>query len=237
LLAQFLQVKAFLLAAGHGTRLRPLTDHTPKCLLPVRGVPLLEIWLELCRRHGIDEVLINLHAHSSVVSDYLNRNKNGIHTAIAEEERLLGSAGTVWANRDWVNQTECFWIFYADVLTRANLTSMLRFHESRGLLATLGVYRVPDPTRCGIVTVTQDGTLRSFVEKPSKPESTLAFSGIMLATPALLDLIPADRPADFGFHVLPHLAGQAAVYEIPEYLIDIGTKETYEVAQQTWTGQ
>jgi mannose-1-phosphate guanylyltransferase len=229
-------MKAFLLAAGHGTRLRPLTDHTPKCLLPVRGVPLLEIWLQLCHRHGIDEVLINLHAHSSMVFDYLKGHKNGVHAEIVEEARLLGSAGTVWANRDWVNTTECFWIFYADVLTRTDLTSMLRFHQSRGLPATIGVYRVPDPTRCGVVTVTRDGTLQSFVEKPSKPESTLAFSGIMLATPALVDLIPADRPADFGFHVLPRLAGKAAVYEIPEYLIDIGTKETYEVAQNTWTG-
>jgi mannose-1-phosphate guanylyltransferase len=229
-------VKAFLLAAGHGTRLRPLTDHTPKCLLPVLGIPLLEIWLELCHRHGIEEVLINLHAHASIVSDYLKGHKNGLHTEIVEESRLLGSAGTVWANRDWVNRTECFWIFYADVLTRANLTSMLRFHQHRGLLATLGVNRVSDPTRCGVVTVTHDGTLRSFVEKSSKPESTLAFSGIMLATPALLDFIPPRRPADFGFHVLPHLAGHAAVYEIAEYLIDIGTKETYEVAQKTWTG-
>jgi mannose-1-phosphate guanylyltransferase len=229
-------VKAFLLAAGHGTRLRPLTDHTPKCLLPVRSVPILKIWLELCRLHAIDEVLINLHAHAHAVSDYLVRHENGVRIRIMEEPQLLGSAGTVWANRDWVNDAESFWIFYADVLTRADLTSMSRFHQRRGLPATLGVNRVPDPTRCGVVTAGHDSTLLSFVEKPKKPRSTLAFSGIMLATPRLLNFIPADRPADFGFHVLPRLAGNAAVYEISEYLIDIGTKETYETAQKTWPG-
>ena len=113
---------------------------------------------------------------------------------------------------------------------------MLRFHESRSLLATLGVNRVSDPTRCGVVTTSHDSTLQSFVEKPKKSASTLAFSGIMLATPHLLNFIPSARPADFGFHVLPRLVGNAAVYEIPEYLIDIGTKETYETVQRTWPG-
>lgn len=229
-------MKAFLLAAGHGTRLRPLTEHTPKCLLPICGIPLLEIWLEICRRHAIDEMLINVHAHASDVSDYLLRHKNGVRIKIMEEPQLLGSAGTVWANRDWVGGTESFWILYADVLTRANLTSMLRFHENQRFPATLGVNHVPDPTRCGVVTTIDNGILDSFVEKPRKPRSSLAFSGIMLATPDLLGFIPPHRPTDFGFHVLPRLAGNAAVYEIPEYLIDIGTRETYDLAQQTWPG-
>jgi len=229
-------MKAFLLAAGHGTRLRPLTEHTPKCLLPICGIPLLEIWLEICRRHAIDEMLINVHAHASDVSDYLLRHRNGVRIKIMEEPQLLGSAGTVWANRDWVRGTESFWILYADVLTRANLTSMLRFHENRRFLVTLGVNRVADPSRCGVVTTSDGGILESFVEKPKKPRSNLAFSGIMLAAPELLDFIPHDRPADFGFHVLPRLARNAAVYEISEYLIDIGTRETYDLAQKTWPG-
>ena len=229
-------MKAFLLAAGYGTRLRPLTDHIPKCLLPVRGVPLLETWLQLCHRHGIDEVLINVHAHAAKVSDYLGLHRNGVRVKVIEEPELLGSAGTIRANRAWIGQAESFWIFYGDVLTRANLTSMFHFHQSRKMLATLGVYRVPDPARCGVVTSDHEGILRSFIEKPRHPQSTVAFSGILLASPALLDFIPPNRPADFGFHVLPHLVGRAAVYEIPEYLIDVGTKETYETAQNTWPG-
>src|SRR5205807_1787717 len=71
-------VKAFLLAAGHGTRLRPLTDTVPKCLVPIRNVPVLGIWMELFRRFGIDEVLLNLHSHSELVEEYLKRNSSGV---------------------------------------------------------------------------------------------------------------------------------------------------------------
>src|SRR5258708_39759345 len=106
-------------------------------VLAVRGVVILWIWLQLCHWHGIDEVLINLHAHSSMVFDYLKGHKNGVHAEIVEEARLLGSAGTVWTNRDWANTTECFWILYADVLTHSDLTSIVRVHQSRGLPATI----------------------------------------------------------------------------------------------------
>ena len=229
-------MKAFLLAAGHGMRLRPLTDHTAKCLLPIRGEPLLEIWLRLCHRHAINEVLINIHSHASKVTDYLAEHHKGMPIKVMVEPRLLGSAGTVWANRDWVSEGGSFWIFYADVLTRADLTAMLRFHQSRSARATLGVTHVADPTRCGIVEADEENTLQSFIEKPENPRSNLAFSGVMLATSQIFDLIPPDYPADFGFDVLPRLVGLAKVYEISDYLVDIGTKENYEAVQTTWPG-
>ena len=82
-------MKAFLLAAGLGTRLRPLTDSTPKCLLPIRGVPLLAIWLDLCHRHGIDEVLINTHCHGETVRRYLVAHRNAVRTRVVDEPVLL----------------------------------------------------------------------------------------------------------------------------------------------------
>ena len=114
-------MKAFLLAAGKGTRLTPLTETTPKCLLPVGGVPLLSIWLELCRRHGIEEVLINVHAHPDAIREYLACNQNGIRVRLFQEPILLGSAGTIAANREWVAHESWFWILYADVLTNMNI--------------------------------------------------------------------------------------------------------------------
>ena len=80
-------MKAFLLAAGHGTRLRPITDTLPKCLVPIRGTPLLSIWLELCKQFGIDEVLINIHAHAAIVRDFLQQNAYGIRAHVVEEEQ------------------------------------------------------------------------------------------------------------------------------------------------------
>src|SRR5438309_11324826 len=137
-------MKAFLLAAGHGTRLRPITDNIPKCLVPIRGTPLLSIWLELCKQFGIDEVLINIHAHAAIGRDFLQQNAYGIRAHVVEQEQLLGSAGTLRCNRDWVAAEDEFWVFYADVLCHPDLGNMLRLHRQRRPAATLAVYEVSD---------------------------------------------------------------------------------------------
>jgi mannose-1-phosphate guanylyltransferase len=229
-------MKAFLLAGGLGTRLRPLTDNMPKCLLPVKGIPILQIWFSLCSHFDVDEVLINVHSHGDAVRNFIEESKNGLRVRLTEETTLLGSAGTILANRDWVSKENSFWVFYADVLTTTNLNKMLAFHNSRGQIATIGVYEVPDPSRCGIVQVDDNGVVRDFVEKPQAPSGNLAFSGLMLATPALLDVIPGTSPVDLGFHVLPQIVGRMVAYRIPDFLIDIGTVETYRAAQMTWPG-
>jgi mannose-1-phosphate guanylyltransferase len=229
-------MKAFLLAGGLGTRLRPLTDCTPKCLLPVRGIPMLQIWFELCRGYDIDEVLINIHCHGKAVCKFIEERKDDLEVRVFEEKALLGSAGTILANRDWVSKENAFWIFYADVLTTTNLSRMLAFHERHNQVATIGVYDVPDPKRCGIVQLDDNGLVRDFVEKPKVPVGNLAFSGLMVATPAILDVIPDLIPADLGFHVLPQLAGRMAAYRIQDFLVDVGTLETYRNAQENWPG-
>jgi mannose-1-phosphate guanylyltransferase len=229
-------MKAFLLAAGQGTRLRPLTENTPKCLLPIRGVPMLAIWFEICRRSGIDEILVNVHGYADRVSHVAREYGNGLRVHIVEEEQLRGSAGTLRENAAWVAGDKCFWILYADVLTSTNLTAMLRAHESRDRAATLGVYRVSNPKSCGIVRLDDDGTIVEFVEKPSHPASDLAFSGLMIGSQRLLADIPRREPCDIGFDLLPRLSGSMMAYQIPDYLLDIGTIESYQRAQQTWPG-
>jgi len=197
---------------------------------------MLQIWLDVCRRHGVDEVLINLHSHAETVRRFIEENKNGLKVHLFEEEILLGSAGTLLANEHWVRTEAAFWVFYADVLTTADLNRMLDTHRRRGQIATIGVYEVADPSRCGIVQIDEEGIVRKFVEKPVVPFSHLAFSGLMLATPLLLDVIPEQCPVDLGFHVLPRLVGRMAAYRIREFLIDIGTLETYRNAQEIWPG-
>ena len=228
-------MKAFLLAAGHGTRLRPFTASVPKCLLPVRGTPILEIWLALCRQCGVTEVLVNTHAHAPAVVEFVRNWKDGVRVSVVEERELFGSAGTLRANRSWVDGEENFWIFYADVLTNASLTSMQAFHRPK-TAATLGIYTVPDPERCGIVSLDDADTVIEFVEKPASPKSNLAFAGIMIGTPELLDAIPDKPGADIAADVLPRLTGRMRAYRIPEFVLDIGTPENYELAQKTWPG-
>lgn len=229
-------MKAFLLAGGLGTRLRPLTDNLPKCLLPVQGTPLLRIWFDFCLHYGIKEVLINTHLHGDVVRKFIQQNRNGLRVCLSEEPALLGSAGTLLANRRWVAREQSFWVFYADVLTTADLNRMLAFHKKCGKIVTIGVNEVPNPSRCGIVQVDREGVVSDFVEKPQVPVGNLAFSGLMVATPALFNVIPENSPVDLGFHVLPRIVGQMAAYRIRDFLIDIGTLETYWAAQKIWPG-
>lgn len=229
-------MKAFLLAGGLGTRLKPLTDTTPKCLLPIQGTPMLKIWFGLCRQYGIDEVLINIHSHGHAVCRFIEENKDSLRVQLFEETKLLGSAGTLLANRDWVRKESAFWVIYADVLTTANLNQILAFHERSTQIATIGVYEVANPSQCGIVHMDDTGVVRDFVEKPRTPAGNLAFAGLMLATPALLDVIPVESPADLGFHVLPKLVGRMAAYRVRDFLLDIGTLETYKLAQESWPG-
>lgn len=229
-------MKAFLLAAGKGERLRPLTDTLPKCLVSIQSIPLLAIWLELCHRHGISEILVNTHSYPGVVKTFLREHSNGIGVHITEEEVLLGSAGTLLKNRNWVTDERDFWIFYGDVLTNMNLTHMLEFHRHRNLIATMGVYEVTNPEQCGIVTVDSENVVQEFTEKPANPSSNLAFSGILVATPMIFDVMPHRIPADIGFDVLPKLVGRIAAYPISEYLLDVGTPASYQNAQLTWPG-
>jgi mannose-1-phosphate guanylyltransferase len=229
-------VKAFLLAAGHGTRLRPFTDRIPKCLVPIQGVPLLAIWLEICRLYGVDEVLVNLHSQFQMVRDFLAKAHTDIQVRLFEEPVLLGSAGTLRANRSWVASESSFWVFYADILTNATLSRMADFHRQHQGVATLGVCRVPDPSRSGIVVVDEGGAVRQFIEKPKNPPGNLAFGGIMLARPELLESIPDQGPADLGRDVLPRLVNRMFAHLITDYHLDIGTPERYSAAQTGWPG-
>lgn len=229
-----LSMKAFILAAGHGSRLRPLTDDKPKCLLPIDGVPLLQIWLEHCRRIGITDVLVNAHAHVGQVKAFARQQTSGVNVSVMDEKELLGSAGTLAENRRFVAGEENFFVLYGDVLTNVDLSQLLRFHRARNVVASLALYEVPNPCRCGIVELDQDGIICSFVEKPARPRSNLAFAGIMVAGQQIFEFIPQDRPADIGFHLLPKLVGRMAGMKVDGILLDIGTIENYRIAQEEW---
>ncbi len=225
-------MKAFLLAAGKGTRLQPLTLHTPKCLVPVGGRPLIEYWFDLFQVHGIGEVLVNTSHLSEKVRTYLSGNSRDIRIEVTFEENLLGSGGTIKKNWDFVKAEESFFIFYADNLTNMDLDKMSRFHHEKKRDFTLALFRVPNPRECGIVELDKDSTVVSFTEKPANPVSDTAFAGVMLSTGALADFFPDKDTFDLGYDVLPRLAGRAAGYITEDYLLDIGTREKLYRAEE-----
>jgi mannose-1-phosphate guanylyltransferase len=229
-------VKGFLLAAGNGTRLRPLTNSIPKCLVPIQGTPLLGIWLQWCAQYGVDRILVNIHAHSERVREFLAAHRGPVEVTMTHEPELLGSAGTVHVNRDFVAGEQEFAVLYADVLTNCRFDNMLDFHRLHRAPVTVGTYRVPNPAQCGIIATDEVGRVVEFTEKPELPKSDLAFSGILIGGPAFLDLVPRRTPADIGFDVLPELVGEMFAFPITDYVLDIGTIEKYEQAQRAWPG-
>lgn len=230
-------MKAFLLAAGVGKRLRPLTNDLPKCMVPIAGKPLLHYWFSLCKRYGIKELLINLHHHPEVVEAYLQKLENhSVKFKIFPEDRLLGSAGTIAANSGFVRKERDFFILYADNLTNVNFKSLLRFHRAHDGLVTMGLFHTPVPEQCGIVELDCRGLITSFVEKPVHPQSDLANAGVLVASPDLLSYIPRGAEVDLGHHVLPKVVGRMYGYVIQEYLQDIGTMQSYLNALRGWRG-
>jgi mannose-1-phosphate guanylyltransferase len=225
-------MKAFLLAAGKGTRLQPLTFHTPKCLVPISGKPLIEYWFDLFELYGIDEILINTSHLSEIVRDYINMHSRGLKITLTYEETLLGSGGTIKKNRYFIEGERLFYIIYADNLTNINLKRMLEFHNEKGRDFTLAVFKVPNPRECGVVELNENLSLISFVEKPEDPVADLAFAGIMLSSPALMDYFPHEDVFDLGHDVLPRLVGFASGYVIEGYLLDIGTPEKLNQAEK-----
>lgn len=231
-------MKAFLMAAGYGTRLRPITDTIPKCLVPIRGEPLLGWWLALLRRHGVTEVLVNTHYLPEPVRAFM-REYNARHTGIivheSYEPELLGSGGTVCANRDFVRGEDAFLICYADNLTDANLSAFLDFHREHDGALSMALFHTNLPKQCGIAELDARGRIVSFVEKPEQPQSDLANAGMYVASPRLFDFIDPDKsPLDFGRDVLPRLVGQMYGWPTQGYIIDVGTMENYRRANAEW---
>ena len=185
-------MKAFLLAAGAGTRLRPLTDRMPKCLIPIGDKPLLEIWFAQLEKLGVDEARVNTHHLADQVAAYVAaRPPSALRVSLFHEPELLGSAGTIHANRAWLENEKDFLIVYADNLTNADLSGLVRFHRDRRAEFTLALFRTPQPRECGIVVRAADGQVLEFQEKPDWPKSDWANAGIYMAGPTLFDAIPA----------------------------------------------
>jgi mannose-1-phosphate guanylyltransferase len=218
-------MKAFLLSAGRGTRLQPLTVHTPKCLVVINGRPLMEYWFDLLELYGIYDVLINTSHLAGKVTDYVKNNSRGLNIRLSYEDHLLGSGGTIKKNWDFVEGERSFFILYSDNLTNINLKDMLSFHNHHKKYFTLALIRVPNPGECGIVEIGDDSSVLSFTEKPEHPCSNLAFAGIMLCSQKLKEFFPDKEIFDLGYDVLPKLAGKVAGYVMSDYLLDIGTPE------------
>ncbi len=223
-----------ILAAGEGTRMRPLTDHIPKALLPVKGLPSICYTLTWLGKHGILGVAINLHHLGEKVEEYLgDGSRYGMKVLYSFEEFLLGTAGGVKRVAGFFDGT--FVVVYGDVVTDFDLSSMVRFHKQRESLATLALLEVPNPWEKGIVGLDTAGRVIDFVEKPPKgtEKGDLSNGGIYVLEREILNFVPAEAFCDFAYDVFPQLIrANLPVYGYVlsprDYLIDIGTPAKYD---------
>jgi D,D-heptose 1,7-bisphosphate phosphatase len=226
------RIKALLLAGGLGTRLRPLTDEIPKCLVPIAGRPLLDFWVEQLVEAGIGEARINTHAHADQVRAFIA----GVHAegrvrlVESYEPELLGSAGTVSANADLNENADQIVIIYADNHSDIDLRPLLAFHCQHGDPLTMVLFHAPNPRACGIAELDGEGRIVSFVEKPEQPTSDLANAGIYVVTAAAYREIAAMKAFDLGFEVLPRFVGRMRGWVWGGYYLDIGTHQALERA-------
>jgi mannose-1-phosphate guanylyltransferase len=226
-------MKAFLLTAGLGTRLHPITHTLPKCLVSIAGKPLIDWWFLSMKEADVTEVLINLHHLPDMVMAHIIALDTNIKVEFSYEPILLGSAGTLVANKAFVANETSFFIFYGDNLTNTSLSNLYDFHVAQPHGFTMALFETNNPGGCGIVSLNEQFTITHFEEKPAHPTSNLANAGLYVASPAVIDIIDsAKTPADIGFDLLPLLVNKMSGYKINDYLIDIGTHKNLEKARQ-----
>ena len=226
-------MRAILLAAGLGTRLRPLTNQTPKCLVTIKGKPLLGIWLGKLTEVGVESILVNTHHLADKVEAYVTSGNYKGSVVIVNEPILLGTAGTLIANLPFFKGEDGF-LVHADNYIREDLGRFVAAHKMRssGCVITMLTFRSDNPSTCGIVEVDERGVVIRFHEKVLSPPGNLANGALYILSPELITRLALDwvNPTDFSVDILPTLLGRIQTYETTGLLIDIGTPSAYASA-------
>ena len=226
-------MRALLLAAGLGTRLRPLTDTIPKCLVPIKGQPLLGIWLERLTQSGIGPFLINTHYLACQVNAFIEASPQREQVILVNEPELLGTAGTVIANLEFFQGQDGL-LIHADNFCLADFPSFLRAHECRPkeCLMTMMTFHSDNPSSCGIVELDARGVVIGFHEKVDRPPGNLANGAVYIISSELIRRLSTDlyNVSDFSTEILTRFIGHIYSYQTFELFLDIGTPETYAKA-------
>lgn len=229
--------KAFILAGGKGTRMRPFTYEIPKPMIPVKGKPLVQHTIELNRKYDIREIYLSIGYLGDKIKEYFgNGSKYGVNITYVEEKEEMGTAGGLSLARDQLK--EPFLMFNGDVLSNIDLADFISFHREHKALATIALTPVEDPSRFGVAKL-KGNSILEFIEKPRKGEepSKLINAGVYLIEPEVLDYVPKGY-AMMEKDVFPKLAkeGKLFGYSFTGQWFDTGTVEAYEKVIKNWQG-
>jgi NDP-sugar pyrophosphorylase family protein len=224
-------MQALILAGGKGTRLRPLTMHTPKPIVPIANQPFLLYQLELLKRADVRDVILSLSYQPQKIEDKLGDGTDfNVRVSYAVETSPLGTAGAYRNAASMISETTV--VFNGDVLTDIDMNDVIRFHREHQAAATIVLAPVPNPTAYGLVETEPDGRVRRFLEKPKPEEVTCDTinAGIYILEPRVLDYVPEGEPFMFEYGVFPQLLERQEpffAYIWRGYWKDIGTASSY----------
>jgi mannose-1-phosphate guanylyltransferase len=226
-------MRAILLAAGLGTRLRPYTNETPKCLMKIKGRILLDIWLENLSNAGITEFLINTHHLKDKVLDFIGNCKYKDRIVVSDEPVLLGTAGTFSKNIDFYENNDGM-LIHADNYCLADISEFIKAHKKRPsfTVATIMTFRTDSPSKCGIFCLNSDGVISNFYEKIQNPPGNLANGAVYIFSKDFISSFRTNYPfaKEMTLDVIPDLIGMLYSYETNATFIDIGTPQSYQKA-------
>ncbi len=225
-------MKALLLAAGFGTRLRPITLKTPKCLVKVGGISLLDHWLANLEAASIEDVRINTHYLADVVETYLEATQFNGQIECVYESRLLGTAGTLLRHIDFCDD-EGLLVIHADNFCEHSLSDLVQAHAERPdeCSITALAFRTTQPSTCGIFEINSSSVAIGFHEKISDPPGNLASCAVTIFDCSALEKIKTNPNAsDIAAEILPRFLGKTFVVETQKYFADVGTPQSLELA-------
>ncbi|MCF6339917.1 MAG: nucleotidyltransferase family protein [Sulfurimonas sp.] len=221
-------MKALLLAAGLGTRLKPITDTIPKCLVPIHGKPLLEYWLENLSEVGVNEFLINISYLSEQIEEFIQNSKYRDVVTLVHEKKLLNTGGTLLANRNFFDK-EPFMLVHADNICICDFNEFIKSHERASKDITMMLFKSDNPSSCGIVKLDDNGIVEEFYEKVKNPPSNLANGAVYICSSTIFNFLKSLEKVeiDFSNDVLPKYIGNINTYLNNIYHRDIGSVESY----------
>ncbi len=229
-------MRAFVMAAGYGTRLGALGEEIPKPLLPLGGVPLIGFALEKLAALGVKEAAVNLHHGAEKIRSALGDYAHGVHIHYFHEPEILGTAGGIRnAEAFLCEKNEPFFVINADALCGADLKAALDHHREGDFLATLILRRSPEAEEYGVLEFDEAGRLRKFLgaSAPGIPQGELSqamFTGLSIMSPEMLSHIPAGVAWDISTQVYPRLMESGArigAVLSDSYWMDVGTPSRY----------
>ncbi|MDC3204493.1 nucleotidyltransferase family protein [Pelagibacteraceae bacterium] len=223
-------MKAILLSAGFGKRLMPYTSEMPKCLLPVKGKPLLEIWMDKLDNLGVQSFLINTHYMHSKVEDFVMQSKFKKKITLVYENQLLGTGGTLCKNLKFYDNQDGF-LIHTDNYCEDSLIDFKHCHINRSINCDISMllFRTDKPKQSGIAEINSNKILINFEEKPSEPKSNLANGAVFILSDIFIKQYKRnfEKSYDFSAEVIPKYLGRVMTYETKEKYLDIGTPDKY----------